>query len=659
MSGSEKIHVLYVDDESILHDSFKLSLEKSSPFQVDVAQSGTEALEMLQTDSFDAVVADYQMPEMNGIELLKHLRSTGCAIPFVILTGKSQEAIAIEALNEGADLYLLKEGDPGTIYPQLAKRILSLVNKKYADSTTLEKKMALTELVNAYPYVAVLLNAKSQVIALNTKAEDFLGYFSEKNKKRIIGKGPFDLLPRDIAETKQHTIRKAEETGKEVVTYEDYFGKTFHGRTMPYYDTDGNLLYFSYFQRPVSKEEHRKSAVLSPELERIMAGFETYLSDIQFLFVSDLAMQMMLLMEDSGKTIPELVKITGSSTSNITTRIKILRGKGLLEKNDTLYRLSSIGSILISSVNAFISAVDLCNPDRQNQDEDFNARDLYLLNKKEAQSILRSGLTTTILLALHDGDKTRYELREITGSSSVALSPKLGWLRDKKIIQERGQEYQLSRTGKIIASRIEEYILTSVVLNKHLDYWTTHTLDWMPDSARNTFYKLADTELIYDTPDDIYINFENFLDIISEAKYLHSISNYMIPVISEVVAEKVYQGIEIQAVIAPEVAKKLLEPPYSDTTQYLDQYHNIDLLVAEFPRLFSCSVTDKSFTFKLMSKDCKFFDTSQGLVSKSPEARIWGERLFQHYKQQSIPIQQFLPTKYDRLTRKNRNHFSA
>ena len=642
---SKNIRVLYVDDESILHDSFKYSLENISPFQVETAHSGTEALERLQTESFDAIVSDYQMPEMNGIELLKHLRSTGCKIPFIILTGKSQEAIAIEALNEGADLYLLKEGDPGNIYPELAKRVHSLVNKKYAETTTREKKPALTELINAYPFVAILLNAKGQVSALNRKAEEYLGQFSDKNKKNVLGKSMYDLLPQDIAEIRQKTIQKTEETGKEVVTYEDYFGKTFHGRTRPHYDKQGKLIYVSFFQRPVSEEDPGKSVHLSHELEQIMTGFETYLSDIQFLFVSDLAMQMMLLMGENGRTIPDFVEKTGSSTSNITTRIKILREKGFLEKSGTLYTLTSIGSIFLSSVNAFIGAVDLCHPENLKQDETLDAHDLYLRNKKEAQSILRSGLTTTILLALHDGDKTRYELREITGSSSVALSPKLAWLREKIIIQERGHDYQLSRTGKVIASRMEEYILTSVALNKHIDYWKGHALDWIPDSARKTFYKLANTEFIYDTPDDIYKNMENFIDIITEAKYLHAVSNYTIPLIAEVVAERVYQGIDFEVVISPEVAQKIIEPPFSEKTQYLDKYENIKFFVGEFPRMFGFTVTDKSFTIKMMTKDCKVFDTSQGLVSTASEARMWGERLFQHYKQQSMPVQQFLHLK--------------
>jgi len=347
-------------------------------------------------------------------------------------------------------------------------------------------------------------------------------------------------------------------------------------------------------------------------------------------------------MGENGRTIPDFVEKTGSSTSNITTRIKILREKGFLEKSGMLYTLTSIGSILLSSVNAFIGAVDLCNPEHLKQDETLDAHDLYFRNKKEAQSIFRSGLTTTILLALHDGDKTRYGLREVTGSSSVALSPKLAWLREKMIIQERGHDYLLTRTGKVIASRMEEYILTSVAINKHLDYWKGHTLDWMPDSARKTFYKLANTEFIYDTSDDIYKNMENSIDIITEAKYFHGVSNYTIPIIAEVVAERVYQGIDFEVVISPEVAKKIIEPLYSEKTQYLDKYENIKFFVGDFPRMFGFTVTDKSFTFKLMSKNCKFFDTSQGLVSKAPEARLWGERLFQHYKQQSMPVQQFL-----------------
>jgi predicted transcriptional regulator len=102
---------------------------------------------------------------------------------------------------------------------------------------------------------------------------------------------------------------------------------------------------------------------------------------------------------------------------------------------------------------------------------------------------------------------------------------------------------------------------------------------------------------------------------------------------------------EFEAVVTPDVAQKLIGLPYSETPLEMDNYPTMNFMVAEFPSMFGFTVTDKYFTFKLMSKDCRFFDTSQGLVSKSPESRLWGERLFQHYKQQSIPIRQFLHLK--------------
>jgi len=52
--------------------------------------------------TFDAIVSDFQMPEMNGITLLREIRSTS-DIPFILFTGKGREEVVIDAINNGAD----------------------------------------------------------------------------------------------------------------------------------------------------------------------------------------------------------------------------------------------------------------------------------------------------------------------------------------------------------------------------------------------------------------------------------------------------------------------------------------------------------------------------------------------------------------------------
>src|SRR5208337_2365443 len=94
--------ILYVDDEASLLEVGKLFLERSGQFSVDVITSAPAALELLKKGTYDAIVSDYQMPEMDGIAFLKKVRSSGNTIPFILFTGRGREEIAIQALNQGA-----------------------------------------------------------------------------------------------------------------------------------------------------------------------------------------------------------------------------------------------------------------------------------------------------------------------------------------------------------------------------------------------------------------------------------------------------------------------------------------------------------------------------------------------------------------------------
>ena len=81
------ISVLYVDDQSDLLDIGKLFLEQSGQFSVDIITSAPAALTILNTKEYDAIVSDYQMPDMDGIEFLKEVRTSGNTLPFILFTG--------------------------------------------------------------------------------------------------------------------------------------------------------------------------------------------------------------------------------------------------------------------------------------------------------------------------------------------------------------------------------------------------------------------------------------------------------------------------------------------------------------------------------------------------------------------------------------------
>ncbi|MGA9029079.1 MAG: response regulator, partial [Methanoregula sp.] len=125
--------VLYVDDEPGPLEIGKLFLEKEGRFSVDVITSASGALSLMESATYDAIIADYQMPGMDGIEFLKHVRSSGNSIPFILFTGRGREEIFIQALNEGADFYLQKGGELHAQFAELQSKILQSIYRRQAE----------------------------------------------------------------------------------------------------------------------------------------------------------------------------------------------------------------------------------------------------------------------------------------------------------------------------------------------------------------------------------------------------------------------------------------------------------------------------------------------------------------------------------------------
>lgn len=109
-------------------DTFKIFLERDPGFHIVPAISAKAALDILKTGGIDAIVSDYEMPEMDGIGFLKIVRQEYPRIPFIIFTGKGREEIVIESLNNGADYYVRKGGDPRAQFAELASKIRHAVD---------------------------------------------------------------------------------------------------------------------------------------------------------------------------------------------------------------------------------------------------------------------------------------------------------------------------------------------------------------------------------------------------------------------------------------------------------------------------------------------------------------------------------------------------
>ncbi|MFA6362227.1 GAF domain-containing protein [Methanoregula sp.] len=131
------ISALYVDDEPALLDLGKIFLERAGDIRVDTTSSAPEALTKIKSTTYDVIISDYQMPVMDGLAFLRIIRSEYPALPFIIFTGKGREDVVIEALNEGADHYIQKGGDPKAQFAELSHTIRRAVERKRANDALL------------------------------------------------------------------------------------------------------------------------------------------------------------------------------------------------------------------------------------------------------------------------------------------------------------------------------------------------------------------------------------------------------------------------------------------------------------------------------------------------------------------------------------------
>ena len=136
----DSIRVLCVDDEPSLLALARMFLEKSGGFFVGTSTSAEEALDRHEIMSYDAIVSDYQMPGMDGIEFLKAVRLRFGDIPFILFTGRGREEVVIAAINNGADFYLQKGGDPKAQFAELAHKVRQAVRRKKAEVSLKESE---------------------------------------------------------------------------------------------------------------------------------------------------------------------------------------------------------------------------------------------------------------------------------------------------------------------------------------------------------------------------------------------------------------------------------------------------------------------------------------------------------------------------------------
>ena len=177
--------ILMIDDQQDLLDVTRVYLERRKEMTVATVTSAKDALDLTTRNVYDVIIADFDMPDISGIEFLRILRARGDMTPVIIFTGVGRENTAIEALNSGADFYLRKGEDPRTQFAGLVEMINKSVNGRFCDRTTGNARKLLADTIAFFPEASYALDPEGKVLAWNPAMVDLTGVHPEE----IVGKG--------------------------------------------------------------------------------------------------------------------------------------------------------------------------------------------------------------------------------------------------------------------------------------------------------------------------------------------------------------------------------------------------------------------------------------------------------------------------------------
>jgi predicted transcriptional regulator len=261
---------------------------------------------------------------------------------------------------------------------------------------------------------------------------------------------------------------------------------------------------------------------------------------------------------------------------------------------------------------------------------------VYNKNYKLIQSIYSSRLKIQILLAISQGPKTLAELREVTGSTSQAIIPKIRNLERLSLIESQERGYAITPFGRIIVTKIGDFVMTIGELMQHREFWASHEIEGIPRPFLHTIGALFSSEVEFDTTDDMFHVYSHFITVLQQAGYIHAISSVMSPTVADILSERIIAGIPVELIVSRSIAEVLLQEPFLNKIQKLKPYPHFKIWIIDEPLNLGLTVTDKHLSLGLNKKISNVYDSSADMFSTDPTAREWAEQLFNYYRERAV-----------------------
>lgn len=240
------------------------------------------------------------------------------------------------------------------------------------------------------------------------------------------------------------------------------------------------------------------------------------------------------------------------------------------------------------------------------------------------------------MISLGEGDKTLTALREVTGTTSQTILPKIRYLEKVHYIHYQGNAYRLTPQGEVISSQAQDHIRTAYLFAKNPKFWSSHFLGALPAPFLRNIGDLCNSSVVQTSNTDIFSVLECFFEMIDDAKRIHVVSSFMSHNHADALVAKVKDGVPVEMVVNTEIAEELGKEPFLSKIKQIEEYDHFRVYLAAMPLYIGLMVTNETLSFGLCRNDDFKYDISSDLIATDDQAIAWGERLFTYYRDLSM-----------------------
>ncbi|MBN2009225.1 response regulator [candidate division KSB1 bacterium] len=256
---NERKRVLLVEDNIDHSRLMEIMMKKHQPdVDVIVARSGIECFQVLDKKHVDIIVLDYELPMMSGLEILTQIQERKLKAPVIVVTGKGDENIAVQAMKKGAHDYIVK--DKGYMY--VLPRVIIQTLEKYA------LQMKLFESERKYQ---TLFDSFKDVISVQdhdltiTLANDIAAQMSRTPVDKLVGEKCYEKYFDRTKPCEDCPVLKTFKTGQIHHLEKTHNKEIFSIRSHPIFDIHGKLINVIEVGQIITEQKRLEKQIIQSE----------------------------------------------------------------------------------------------------------------------------------------------------------------------------------------------------------------------------------------------------------------------------------------------------------------------------------------------------------------------------------------------------------